>query len=156
MPRTERSGAFLLGPENPPLRDVRLFCGERACPALGCAAAPIHSTRSSRQNPISGFRAASRPGAGQARSPQKARSPLETGQPKNAGKKTPRTSRGVLLPIDQTTINGDDRLHRGRDHEPLLPGRRRGWQRSSLGSSGAGQPEGGCRRRSRRRRPDHG
>ncbi|OPA87854.1 hypothetical protein BFW88_17760 [Pseudomonas fluorescens] len=45
-------------------------CGERACPALGCEAAPIKSPRCVRSNRGAGFRAASQPSAGQARSPQ--------------------------------------------------------------------------------------
>src|SRR5471030_2651654 len=71
-------------------------------------------------------------------------------------KKRPEPVGAFLLPIDQTTINGDDRLHRERGRGPLLLGKRRGWQRSSLGSSGAGQPEGGYRQQSRHRRPDRG
>ncbi|OPA84400.1 hypothetical protein BFW86_25000 [Pseudomonas fluorescens] len=44
--------------------------GERACPALGCEAAPISSPPCVRSNRGAGFRAASQPSAGQARSPQ--------------------------------------------------------------------------------------
>ncbi|PMY02266.1 hypothetical protein C1Y18_31130, partial [Pseudomonas sp. MPR-R5A] len=40
-------------------------------------AAPIKKPRSARQNTVFGFRAASQPNAGQARSPQRARSPLQ-------------------------------------------------------------------------------
>jgi len=48
-----------------------LFCGERACPALGCEAAPKAVIRIylEKRGALDG--AASRPGAGQARSPQK-------------------------------------------------------------------------------------
>ncbi|TWR45316.1 hypothetical protein FIV41_33505 [Pseudomonas marginalis] len=45
-------------------------CGERACPALGCEAAPIRSPQSARINRGEGFGAAAQPNAGQARSPQ--------------------------------------------------------------------------------------
>ncbi len=53
-------------------------CGERACPALGCAAAPIRAPHSVRHIAPAGFRAASPPNAGQARSPQEARSPTKS------------------------------------------------------------------------------
>ncbi|OPA94662.1 hypothetical protein BFW86_02055 [Pseudomonas fluorescens] len=45
-------------------------CGERACPAPGCEAAPPKTPRCIRENSLDGFRAASQPSAGQARSPQ--------------------------------------------------------------------------------------
>ncbi|OZO05732.1 hypothetical protein B7453_04175 [Pseudomonas sp. IB20] len=45
-------------------------CGERACPALGCTAAPIRPPQCVRHIAVAGFRAASPPNAGQARSPQ--------------------------------------------------------------------------------------
>ncbi|OPA85703.1 hypothetical protein BFW87_27065 [Pseudomonas fluorescens] len=42
---------------------------------MGCAAAPVKPSRFYNWNAAAGFRAASRPNAGQARSPQQARSP---------------------------------------------------------------------------------
>ncbi len=48
------------------------FCSERACPALGCAAAPKPSTAVFLRNCGGLIGAAAQPSAGQARSPQKA------------------------------------------------------------------------------------
>ncbi|TVT92200.1 hypothetical protein FPT15_04090 [Pseudomonas sp. RGB] len=48
-------------------------CGERACPALGCEAAPKPANAFWLKDCGARVRAASRPNAGQARSPQQAR-----------------------------------------------------------------------------------
>ncbi len=45
-------------------------CGERACPALGCEAAPVKTNALYQALPGAGFGAAPHPNAGQARSPR--------------------------------------------------------------------------------------
>ncbi len=45
---------------------MSFHCGERACPALGCGAAPIQAPRFFSHNPLAGVGAASQPSAGQA------------------------------------------------------------------------------------------
>ncbi len=54
-------------PSSPVVKEAsvgeRGFCGEQACPALGCAAAPSQATRSFRQTSLAGFGAASQPNA---------------------------------------------------------------------------------------------
>ena len=49
-----------------------LFCGERACPALGGKAAPTPSPRSTRYTEGNGFGSAAQPSGGQAPLPQRA------------------------------------------------------------------------------------
>ncbi len=48
----------------------RVFCGERACPALGCEAAPLTHAALIQVHRVAGLGAASQPSAGQARSLQ--------------------------------------------------------------------------------------
>ncbi len=57
------------------------FCGERACPALGCGAAPKLPPRFTGRNAVFLMGAASQPSAGQARSPQDTRSPQQIHSP---------------------------------------------------------------------------
>ncbi|SEE37415.1 hypothetical protein SAMN04490200_4426 [Pseudomonas proteolytica] len=49
-----------------------LFCGERACPALGGKAAPTPSPSSTRYTELAGFGSATQPSGGQAPLPQRA------------------------------------------------------------------------------------
>ncbi len=63
------------------------YCGERACPALGCAAAPTSHPSYPRHTAQAGFRAASPPNGGQAPSPQQVPSPHFPPQPPYCGER---------------------------------------------------------------------